>query len=488
MLRVTNLSKEVGSKTLFREISFLLGNNEKIGLIGRNGTGKTTLLRIIAGAENPSEGRVLLQNEKVGYLTQEFDLPMKQMIGEYIEEVANQNNDLWRIKKILGKLDFFPDEYQEISSLSGGEKTKLMLGKLLYSSPTLLLLDEPTNHLDIFGIQWLKEFVRDYKGIVIMISHDRDLLNSTVDQIFEIDQEKLLTFSGNYDDYVEQKSGWIEKQAGLYHRYQKRKIQLESLLKQAQIRKASVGAIKTKIRHDVDEKEVKRYTDKQYKSVDITGKAPSAKLIARARNISKSYGEHKVLSNISFEIYGNDKIWLFGPNGIGKTTLVKCLIGEHSPDRGSIQIGNNVNTGYFAQKQTPETTKAPLFDYFKETTGLYESEVYSALGRYHFTKDDLETPIYLLSPGQQSRLKFAIFALGSQKTGGYQFLILDEPGHHLDIPTKEVIEQCIIDFKGAVLLISHDVYSVEQIGINRVFRMDKEVFEPSSFETVTQSL
>lgn len=483
MLRVTNLTKELGGKVLFRDINFLLGNKEKVGLIGKNGTGKTTLFNMILKNEPITDGEIVLANERVGYLPQELGLPVEEMVGEYIEDVTAKERDTWRFNAIMGKLELYPDEYQVIRTLSGGEKMRLKLAEVLYHNPTLLLLDEPTNHLDIVGIEWLKVFIRGFNGIILMISHDRDLLNSTVDRIFEIDQEQLLDFPGNYDDYVEKKSGWIEKKKTEFHRFEKKRKQLETMLAKARagiIRSRSgnaTKAVKSRINRELVKREVKQYRDEKLQDVSIAGQTHSSKLIARATNLGKSFGDKKVLENISFEIRGSEKIWLFGPNGVGKTTLVKCLIGELDSDIGEVIIGHNVRIGYFAQKQQPETSRQLLIDYFQEKTGVFHYEVISKLGRFLFDENDLRKPLYLLSPGQQARLKFALFAYGSQKDGGYQFLILDEPAHHLDIPTKEVIEQSLIDFKGAVLLISHDVYSVEQIDVDRVFRMDKGVFE-----------
>lgn len=476
MIKGVALTQEFNNTILFKDINFSISAGEKIGLIGRNGTGKSTLLKIISGLQTPSSGKVSLDNEKIGYLQQEFDFSEGMLVGEYLEEICKKDNDIWTVEMILGQLGLTVDHYQEISTLSGGEKMRLKLASILYQNPTTLLLDEPTNHLDILGIQWLKGFIKSFKGTVILISHDRDLLNTVSKDIFELDQTMLLRFHGNYTDYVESKRNWIENKELEFKRFSDQKKKLEILLKKAQagiIRSRSgnaTEAAKKRIDREITKREVKQYQRKEYAELNIQGKVHDTKLVLRVENISKSYGDNTILKDISFEIRGGEKIWLFGENGVGKTTLVKCILGLEDIDGGNIKLGENINVGYFEQKQKPMIEDDRLLDYYQKHTNYTYFQVPSILRKYLFTQDDILKPVRLLSPGQQARLKFSLFSERSSMEE-YQFLILDEPAQHLDIETKEVVEQSIDNFRGAVLLISHDVYSVNQMKIDKVFRL-----------------
>lgn len=472
MIRAINIKKEFGNIVLFEGVSFHVKNGEKIALIGRNGTGKTTLFRLITKEESLTQGDIVFEDEKIGYLTQEFDFPKDMLLGEYIEQMSSRDKDPWKVVKILSKLGLDVDEYQEVSTLSGGEKMRLKLAELLYNDATTLLLDEPTNHLDIDGIQWMKRFISSFKGSVMLISHDRDLLNSVVDRVFEIDEGKILQFDGNYDEYLQKKGRWLEVRELEYNRFVERKKKLEVMLKKARmgIIRSRTGsateAVKKRIEREIVKRKVDEYDRKEYSEFTIDGATHSSKLILRVSNVSKSFGEKEVLKDISFEMRGKEKVWLFGKNGEGKTTLLRMILGEESIDSGTIQVGENVNVGYFEQKQRPLDIDTKLIDYYSLKTNVTYYNIPKVLGRYLFSSDDLSKQIKTLSPGQQARLKFALFAEESSLTP-YQLLILDEPAQHLDIETKEVVERAINDFQGAVILVSHDVYSVGKININR---------------------
>jgi ATP-binding cassette subfamily F protein 3 len=472
MLKAINLKKEFGSTLLLDGVNFSVKEGDKVGLIGRNGTGKTTLFKLILKEEDPTEGNLSTKGEKIGYLTQEFDFSKYTYIEEFYQDVTLVNNDYWRMEMIVGKLGMIFDPYQQIQTLSGGEKMRLKLAQLLYDEPTTLLLDEPTNHLDIKGIQWLKRFINGFEGTILIISHDRDLLNDTVNKIFEIDEKKVLVFDGNYNDYLQQKDRWKEIRRQQFNRFLERKKKLETLLEKAQrgeIRSRSgsaTEAAKKRIEREITKREVKEYDRKEYSEFDIEGSVHRNKLVLRVSNATKKYGDRTVFEGIDLEIRGGEKIWLFGENGQGKTTLVKAILGLESLDGGQIKIGENVNIGYFEQKQNPLNIEERLLEYYSKNTLTDYYSVPNALGKYLFTEEDLDKPVRLLSPGQQARLKFALFAESSGRKA-YQFLILDEPAQHLDIETKEVVERAINNFNGAVLLISHDLYSIQSIELDR---------------------
>lgn len=472
MLKAINLKKEFTSTPLLEGVNFSIKKGDKVGLIGRNGTGKTTLFKLILQEEQPTEGNILITEENIGYLTQEFDFSKYTYIEEFYEDIAKENLDTWRMEMIVGKLGMHLDPYQEINTLSGGEKMRLKLAQLLYNNPTTLLLDEPTNHLDIKGIQWLKGFISGFEGSILLISHDRDLLNDTVNKIFEIDEKKVLVFDGNYNDYLNQKERWKEIRQQQYNRFLEKKTRLETLLSKAQsgaIRSRSgsaTEAAKKRIEREVTKREVKEYDRKEYSEFDIEGHVHRYKLVLRIENATKSFGDKTVFEDVNLEIRGGEKIWLFGENGQGKTTLVKTILGLEQLDSGKVQLGENINIGYFEQKQQPSQVEEKLVDYYSKLSKTDTYSVFKTLSRYLFSEEDLYKPVRLLSPGQQARLKFALFAEKSD-TDAYQFLILDEPAQHLDIETKEVVERAINNFKGAVLLISHDLYSIQSLEIDR---------------------
>jgi ATP-binding cassette subfamily F protein 3 len=479
MIKVVDLKKEFNSQTLFKDVNFHISSMERIAIIGRNGMGKSTLLKILNSEELPTSGSISIVNERIEYLTQEFNFPTGCLVGEYFEDITREDNDNWRMEKIVGQLGLEVDPYREILTLSGGEKMRLKLASLIYNNPTTLLLDEPTNHLDIIGIQWLKSFIRGFKGNIILISHDRDLLNDTVKTIFELDHGTLLRFDGNYDDYVEKKKLWISNKEREFNRFTEKKKQLEGLLKKAQagiIRSRSGNATesyKKRIDREITKKEVIQYKKKEYSNLVIHGDIHDSKLVMRVNNLTKSFNDKTVLKDISFEVRGKEKIWLFGQNGMGKSTLIKCLLGLEKFE-GELTLGESINIGYFEQKQKPMEEEDRLVDYYSKYAGLSYFEVYGALEKYMFTKNDLIKPVNLLSPGQQARLKFALFAQNSSKNN-YQLLILDEPAQHLDIETKEVVEDSINAFNGAVILISHDLYSIQRLNIDRTFKLENSI-------------
>lgn len=477
MVKGVDLTMEFDGNMLFNNLNFSINTGEKIGLIGRNGTGKSTLLKILSSELKPTSGKVFLFNENIGYLTQEFEFKKDTLVGEYLEEVCQNNGDIWNVKKILSQLNLEVDDYKLIETLSGGEKMRLKLCSILYEKPSLLLMDEPTNHLDIEGISWLKSFLRGFKGSVIIISHDRSLLNEFSNTIFELDQKTLLRFDGNYTDYVFSKKDWIEKREKEYNRYIEKKNRLEILLKKAQEGKirsrsgSATEAAKKRIEREVIKKEVQKYSNKKYNNISIAGNVHKDKLVLRAKNVFKRFGSKEVLKGVDFEIRGKEKIWLFGKNGSGKSTFIKCLLGIEKTDNGGIEIGNNIKIGYFEQKQKPLEIDEKLIDFYYRKTNNSYYQIPKVLEKYMFANDDLSKPVRLLSPGQQARLMFSLFSEGSSNEE-LHLLILDEPAQHLDIETKEVVEKCINDFEGSVLIISHDLYSMEQIDISKVITLE----------------
>lgn len=470
MLKVEHLKKQY-LEVLFRDVTFLLGDNEKVGLVGLNGCGKTTLLKIIAGIERADEGKIDVVDEKIGYLPQEFSFETDLLVGEFLEGlIENPHSEMYIIETLLSKLDFSDiDHYQYINTLSEGQKMKLMLIHILIHEPTVLLLDEPTNHLDIVGIEWFENFIKNFDGICIIISHDRMFLNNTVNRIFEIDEGKLITYEGNYDEYLVRKEEYMQQRAMEYKFQERKRRQLEDLVHRMRTQKAGrkqgrrVRAAKKRLQREVLDTEVDKYREQRIESFDIDGSIHGKKTVLELNNVTFGYDNAtKIVNDCSFGIYGNQRVWFYGPNGIGKTTIIKLIIGDQKPDQGLISWGNNLNWAYFSQDQTHLDMEKTVEEFFIENTGIPYQRSFGVLEKFLFPKELRNYILRSLSPGQRARLSFAAFAQQS-----YDFLILDEPTNHLDIKSKEVIEQALFEFDGAILVISHDRYFVESIGIQR---------------------
>lgn len=477
MIKANNLTIEYNS-LLFKDLSFALGNKEKVGLIGLNGCGKTTLLKIIAGIETPDKGNIEVNNEKISYLPQEYNFNGGVLVGELLESLMdNPKSEMFKVSKILNNLEF-PDInwYQEASTLSYGQKMKLYLAQLLYKSPTILLLDEPTNHLDIFGILWLEEFIKKFEDICIMVSHDREFLNSITNFIFEIDEQKLRIFGGNYDNYIELKSEQIEKRRMEFNRQESKRARFEKMI--AIIKKKNPGeaqaralkAARTRMDREISRIEVTKYEDKKIKDLNFLSDTKKRRLLLKIRDLTFGYGSNnKLLQEVNLDIYGNDKIWFYGSNGIGKSTLIKLITGELEPDSGSINLGNNVKWTYFSQDQSHMDMEQTLEAYFMSNTDVTYNQSFGILKKFLFDKDMRKTKLKRLSPGQRARLSFSVFAQHK-----YDLMILDEPTNHLDIKSKEIIEEALRDYDGAVILISHDRYFVKNLDIDKILTIENK--------------
>ena len=349
-------------------------------------------------------------------------------------------------------------------------KVKLM--ELMLKDPTTLLIDEPTNHLDIEGIEWFEKYVKTLQIPVLMISHDRQFLNNVVDEIWEIEREGLIKYVGDYDNYKEEKLKLIDKWNDEYKAQERKRAQLERLLDNVRKiggghkRSRAISAAKTRIaRLDKDKKE--KYEKKVMKDVKIDTQVHKSKLMLRLTDISKHYGDIKVFDNLNLEIRGGEKIWLFGPNGAGKSTLVKIVMGVEKPSSGEVKIGENIKIGYFSQIQKKITIRKSIREEFISRTNCFYGAVGNYLSKFLFSDKDIsEKLVSQLSPGERARFEFAIFSYKD-----YDMLILDEPDNHLDIETKEVLENSLRDYKGTILLVSHDRYFVGNSGVTGVLNL-----------------
>jgi len=470
MIIGTGLTKTFTGESLFENVDFRIGNNRKIALVGKNGCGKSTLLKIIVGELEADAGHITTDGDKIGYIPQEFTFP-NELVGEYLEKKLDRSWDFYKVEQLLAELDFANfDPYQELSTLSEGQKMKIKLLEVLLENPDILLIDEPTNHLDIEGIMWFEKYIGQLAKTVVMISHDREFLNNTVDEIWELENKKLLTFVGNYDYYKEEKLKLIGKWDAEYTRFIKKKAQLEKLLEHARVHKISrrggTTQVKSRIKREIEETKKEKYVEKKMQRINFETGISHSKLMIRLDAVTKNYQTASVFKDLTFEIRGGEKLWLFGPNGAGKTTIVKLIMGEEQASAGNLKIGENINIGYFAQKQTALDYHKDLMTYFMEETGCYYGNVFAKLKRFMFDKDDLKKKIGNLSPGQRARFAFALFAYKN-----YDMLVLDEPDNHLDIDTKEVLEDSLREYKGTLLLISHDRFFVERAGVEKILNL-----------------
>ena len=472
MITTKNLTKKYGDRILFEKADLRIGNGVKVGLVGRNGCGKTTLFKILTGYEEYSNGTIDKQGEIIGYIPQEFDLP-DELVGEYLEKKLDAPWEFYRVDALANKLNFHNfDPYQTLSTLSEGQKMKIKLIEALLAEPTTLFIDEPTNHLDIEGILWFEEYIRYLPISVVMISHDRQFLNRTVDEIWEIDKSGVYRFVGDYDNYRTEKLKLIDKWDQEYILFLKRKAHLERVLESARKikdgkkRGRAVESAKKRIKREIEDNSKEKYEVKKVKDLKFDSDAHTQKLMIKLSSLTKYYGVKKVFEDLNFELRGKEKIWLYGPNGAGKSTLVKMIMGIESPTDGEIIIGSNVSIGYFSQTQHNFDSNSTILDEFCSITNTFFGDAFGYLKKFLFEKEDLQKRIFQLSPGERARLAFSIFAKKN-----YDLLILDEPDNHLDIETKEVIEKALREFNGAVLLVSHDRYFVEMVAVNTIVNL-----------------
>lgn len=475
MLRLKDVSKTIGPRELLKKANFKLGDGQKVALIGPNGSGKTTLIKLVLGEDAPDSGQILVQNERIGYLPQEISFPAMQTVGAFFATLVPSKAEFWRVEKILAHLGMIDIRHsQKTNSLSEGQKMKIKLVETLINEPTLLLLDEPTNHLDLAGIRWFENFVQNFAGSVLTISHDRSFLDNTTDTILEVDEKTLISFPGNYTDYKRQKEGWIEKRERVFKKQEKKRAQLEELIenvrriKDGKQRGRAIRAAKKRMEREILAQEVSAYTRHGVTDLTIAGAMYPQKLVLSVEGLSKQFGTKEVFRDLDFEIRGHQRVWLQGSNGAGKSTLLNLITQKTPPSAGSARIGVNTKWGYFQQNQAHLPKDLPVGAYIEQQLGLAELRQFQFLTKFGFPATFLNQRLGRLSPGERARLSFGIFTQEE-----YNFLILDEPTNHLDIWTKEKIEESLQQFRGAILLVSHDRYFIENVGVDRILNIDE---------------
>ena len=509
-LSCTGISKTYGIDSIFEDISFTVNAKDKIGLIGVNGAGKTTLMKILMGLEIQDAGEIYYAKDlTIGYLEQNTNLDIQDSAYAYCESIFSDvftveeqmrtlearmqhehSDDILeaysalqekfdqldgyavssKVRGVLNGLGFEESEYlRPISQLSGGQKSRVGVARLLLKKPDILLLDEPTNHLDIAAIKWLENYLKDYNGTIVMISHDRYFLDQITTRIFEIESGELTAYNGNYSTFIVQKKAFYEAELKQYEAQQRELAKQQELIRKFKERGTEKLAKRARSREKrlahmelVEQPQV----FKAHFKMALKAGAKTGKDILIARDLSKAYDQNKVFEHVDFEIYNGDRIGLIGPNGVGKTTLFKILLSQLPVDSGTLSWGHHIVPGYYDQElNTLNLDHTVLEEIHEQKPNLTLTEVRKLLGAFLFSGDDIEKMIHQLSGGERSRVSLLKLMLSSANV-----LFLDEPTNHLDLYAKETLEEALSNYDGTMLTISHDRYFLNKI-CNKIFEM-----------------
>ncbi|MCK4233088.1 ABC-F family ATP-binding cassette domain-containing protein [candidate division WOR-3 bacterium] len=511
MLNLLSLSKSYGDQLLFSDLTLHINDRERIGLIGPNGSGKTTLLRIITGEIPPDKGSISCpKNSLIGYLPQNLvelrgstvmdevlsgfseimelrkELREKELMGIDTEEVAkiyaeisNRYNELNgfsienEAKEILRGMGFSEEDFErKTEEFSGGWQMRILLSRILLIKPDILLLDEPTNHLDTEVLNWLENYLNGFKGIIFAVTHDRYFLNRFTRRICELSIGKIKNYYGSYEDFLFEKAHIKETVRKKYHEQEKKIKEIQWFINKFKAKKDVRGRVRSRIK--MLEKMERIELPKETKSMHFNFPQPSRSglVTLTLSGIRKSYGSNLVLEGIDFTLDRGDSIGFVGPNGIGKSTLLRILAGEEGFDNGRRKIGHNVTIQFFSQEDlTLEAQGNTVLEEAQITAPELEiSRLRSYLGAFLFTGNDVEKRIEVLSGGERSRLKLAKMLLKPAN-----LLILDEPSNHLDLQGKEVLEEALSQFTGTIILVSHDRFMLDKVCNKTATITDKQL-------------
>jgi len=505
ILSCQNISKAFVENQVLKNVSFHIEDHEKAAIVGINGAGKTTLLRIIVGEMTPDDGQVVLARDKtLGYLAQnstvdtshtiyeellsvkadllrleekirECENNMKHAEGDALEDLMKQYTSLTHafetgggylyrseLVGVLKGLGFTEDEFSKpVATLSGGQKTRVALGRLLLQNPDLIILDEPTNHLDMNSIAWLETYLLNYKGAVLIVSHDRYFLDRIAGKVIEIDQSKATTFMGNYSDYAVKKeqlrvaawNAYMNQQREIKHQEEVieklKSFNREKSIKRAESREKMLDKI------EVIEKPSEVRTDMK---LTLMPRILSGNDVLTVEHLAKSFDSHKLFTDVNFEIKRGEHVAIIGDNGSGKTTLLKILNGLVPADQGTFRLGSNVEIGYYDQEHHVLHSEKTLFEEISDDYPyLNNTQIRNVLAAFLFTGEDVFKRISDLSGGERGRVSLAKLVLSNAN-----FLILDEPTNHLDIMSKEILEDALNGYEGTILYVSHDRYFINR--------------------------
>ena len=519
ILSCSNISKAFGTDQILSDVSFHINENEKVAIVGANGAGKSTLFKIIMNELSPDTGNVIFsKGTTVGYLAQHQDLASENTIydellaikqdiitldhkirqmeqdmthlnGERLEqhlesytrlthEFEEKNGYAYRseIVGVLKGLGFTEEDFdKKTNALSGGQKTRVSLGKLLLSKPDVILLDEPTNHLDLESIAWLENYLLNYNGTVVIVAHDRYFLNKVVSKIVELEYGKAIVFQGNYSDYATKKAALRDAQMKQYLNQQReikhqeeviaklRSFNREKSIKRAESREKMLNKM------DTIEKPI---TETQTMNLTFEPSVVSGNDVLSVKQLKKSFDEITLFENLSFDIKRGEKVSIIGNNGTGKTTILKILMDRLAPDAGEVSFGSNVKIGYYDQEHQVLNMDKTIFEEIHDTyPSMTQTKIRNTLASFLFTEDDVFKRIKDLSGGERGRVSLAKLMLSEAN-----LLILDEPTNHLDIVSKELLENALNNYTGTVLYVSHDRYFINQTATRILELAGKQFF------------
>lgn len=508
VLQVNRLTKSFSGVPIIENAQLEVQHRDRVALVGRNGAGKSTLLKIIAGEMSYDEGDIIIPKDiTVGYLEQHSHIdselsiwdemltvfePVRQMekqMRHLEQQMANLNpqtdqeayDEVFKaydaiqvdftnnkgyqyesdIRSILHGMQFYPEHYERpVNVLSGGEKTRLALAKMLLQNPKLLILDEPTNHLDIETLSWLEKYLASYEGAILIVSHDRYFLDQITTITYEIARNEVTKYPGNYSFYLDEKAKTYERDMKRFEREQTEKAKLEQFI-QKNIARASTSKMAKSRRKVLNKTEWMDAPDGDERSAQFSfsTEKQSGNDVLSVDDLAIGYGQNVLSEQIDMRVYRGERIAIVGPNGVGKSTLLKSIVKRDTPLAGSIRYGTNVEIGYYDQEQaTLVGNGTVLQEIWNDWPLMQEKDIRTLLGRFLFSGDDVEKPVASLSGGEKARLSLAKLMLEQSNT-----LILDEPTNHLDLDSKEVLENALDDFPGTLLFVSHDRYFINRL-------------------------
>ncbi|MEK4026507.1 ABC-F family ATP-binding cassette domain-containing protein [Sporosarcina sp. FSL W7-1283] len=508
ILQVNGLTKSFSGTDLLENVRLEVQHRDRVALVGRNGAGKSTLLKIIAGELSADEGDIIIPKDiRVGYLEQHSGIdseltiwdevmtvfaPLRQkeerlrtlehqmaepsvyedadryarVMAEYDElQIAFKEAGGYQFeadaRSVLHGMRFYPEDYEKpVDLLSGGQKTRLALARMLLSKPDLLILDEPTNHLDIETLNWLERYLSAYEGAILIVSHDRYFLDKVVTTVYEVSRRKVTKYSGNYSTYLDEKAKNYERDQKLFEQEQDERAKLEEFI-QKNIARASTSKMAKSRRKQLERREWMDSPEGDEKSANFSFSLdrPSGNDVLSLDDVKIGYGSQPVSEHISVRVYKGDRVAFVGPNGVGKSTLLKTIVKRNELLDGDIRYGTNVQFGYYDQNQaTLIGSGTVLQEIWDDWPMMNEKDIRSLLGRFLFTGDDIEKHVTSLSGGEKARLSLAQLMLEKSNT-----LILDEPTNHLDLDSKEILENALDDFPGTILFVSHDRYFINRL-------------------------
>ena len=518
LLQLNDISKSFDGEDIFTNVDFEVKTGERIGVVGRNGAGKSTLMKIIAGVEDYDSGHISkIKNLKMGYLTQqmtldsnatvfeemskpfehiknmellikhetdwlaahanEYDTPTYQSHMEKYESLSNQFEQLEgyqydsKIKTVLHGLNFNEDDFNKpINDFSGGQKTRLSLAQMLLNEPNLLLLDEPTNHLDLETTKWLEDYLRYFKGAIVIISHDRYFLDKIVTQVYDVALGSVKRYIGNYEQFIQQRDKYYEKRMQEYEKQQEEIKRLETFVEKNITRASTSGMAKSRRKTlEKIQRIDKPMIDARSANIQFGFDRNTGNDVMHIKQLEIGYDDTPITKPINLEVSKGDHIAIIGPNGVGKTTLIKTIAQRQRPLGGEVTFGANLQIGYYDQKQAEFKSNKTILDYvWDQYPNMNEKDIRAVLGRFLFVQDDVKKIINDLSGGEKARLQLALLMLQRDNV-----LILDEPTNHLDIDSKEMLEQALEHFAGTIIFVSHDRYFINQLA-NKVFDLDHD--------------